>query len=88
MKKAFAIFAAMVMVIAFAAVAMAADVTGEVSKYEMGKTITVGAVTATISKDTKVDGIVKNGAKATMKYEGTAAKEIKVEGKKKAAGGY
>ncbi len=88
MKKVFAVFAAMVMVIAFAAVAMAADVTGDVTKYEMNKSITVGKVTATISKDTKVEGIVKVGAKVKMTYEGTAAKEIKVEGKKKAAGGY
>ena len=89
MKKVFAVFAAVLMLVAFASVAMAADVTGEVTKYEMNKSITVGAVTATISKDTKVEGVVKVGAKVKMSYEGTAAKEITVEGKKKkAAGGY
>lgn len=75
---------AMVAVLAFSVAAYAGMtmVSGEVTKYEVGKTIAVkdtqGLVHALeITKDTKVEGDVKVGAKVSVEAEGKTAQIVK-----------
>ncbi|HET8760179.1 MAG TPA: hypothetical protein VFN94_03875 [Nitrospiria bacterium] len=80
-KSVFAVAA--VVVFAAAAYAGMATVSGEVTKYEAGKTIVIkdakGATqTLEISKDTKVEGEVKMGAKVSVEADGSKAHSVKV----------
>ncbi len=74
---------AMAAVVVFAVAAYAAMmVSGEVIKYEAGKTIsvkdTMGMVHALeITKDTKVEGDIKVGAKVSVQAEGKTAQTVK-----------
>ena len=85
MKQGFKSVFAMAAVLVFAAAAYAGMtmVNGEVTKYEAGKTIAVkdakGATeTFEISKDTKVEGEVKAGAKVAVEADGKKAHSVKV----------
>jgi hypothetical protein len=74
---------AAVLVFAAAAYAGMATVSGEVTKYEAGKTIVIkdakGATqTLEISKDTKIEGEVKVGAKVSVDADGNKAHSVKV----------
>jgi hypothetical protein len=74
---------AAVLVFAVAAYAGMMTVSGEVTKYEAGKTIAVkdakGATqTLEITKDTKVEGEVKVGAKVSVEADGNKAHTVKV----------
>ena len=69
----------------FAAVAYAAmtTVNGEVTKYEIGKTISVkdftgNVVALEITKDTKVEGDVKVGSRVVIEADGKTVKSLKV----------
>ncbi len=80
MKNVCAIVA--VLVFTVAAHAAMTMVSGEVIKYEAGKTISVkdfeGKVVALeITKDTKVEGDVKVGAKVSVEAEGKTAHTVK-----------
>jgi hypothetical protein len=73
---------AAVVVFAVAAYAAMTMVSGEVIKYEAGKTIsvkdTLGTVHALeITKDTKVEGDIKVGAKVSVQAEGKTAQTVK-----------
>jgi hypothetical protein len=75
---------AMALVLVFSAASFAAMAmfSGEVIKYEVGKTISVkdpqGMVHALeITKDTKVEGDVKVGAKVSVEAEGKTAQSVK-----------
>lgn len=75
---------AMTLVLVFSAASYAAMamLSGEVIKYEAGKTISVkdpqGMVHALeITKDTKVEGDVKVGAKVSVEAEGKTAQSVK-----------
>ena len=75
---------AMAVVLAFSVVAYAGMtmVSGEVTKYEAGKTIAVkdtqGMVHALeITKDTKVEGDVRVGAKVSVEADGKTAQIVK-----------
>ncbi len=97
MKKAIALFAAVVMLVAFASVSFATStkapkgqITGDVTAFEAGKSITVKSkdaeVTADAVKKTKITGEVKVGSTVTMKF--TESSGVKVAKKivvKKAA---
>lgn len=79
-KSVFATAAALVFAVsAYAAMTM---VSGEVIKYEVGKTISVkdtqGMVYALeITKNTKVEGDVRVGAKVSVEAEGKTAQSVK-----------
>ncbi len=79
-KSACAIAAVVVFTVAaYAAMTM---VSGEVIKYEVGKTIsvkdTLGVVHALeITKDTKVEGDIRVGAKVAVEAEGKTAQTVK-----------
>lgn len=71
-------------VMAFAGFAYAAmtSMTGEVTKFEAGKSITVKDEKGKehrleITKDTKTEGEVKAGAKVTVHVDGMKAQDIK-----------
>lgn len=73
---------ALVLVFAAASYAGMAMLSGEVIKYEAGKTISVkdpqGMVHALeITKNTKVEGDVKVGAKVSVEAEGKTAQSVK-----------
>lgn len=74
--------AALVIVFAAASYAAMAMLSGEVIKYEAGKTISVkdlqGMVHALeITKNTKLEGDVKVGAKVSVEAEGKTAQSVK-----------
>jgi hypothetical protein len=84
MKQWFKSVCAVVAVLVFAAAAYAGmtSVSGEVAKYEAGKTISVKEAKGTvamfeIAKDTKVEGDVKVGAKVSVEAEGNKAHSVK-----------
>ena len=73
-------------VLVFAAVASAGmmSVSGEVTKYEAGKAISVkdslGMVHAMeITQETKVEGDVKVGAKVSVESDGKKARSVKAQ---------
>lgn len=73
---------ALVIVFTAASYAAMAMVSGEVIKYEAGKTISVkdpqGMVHALeITKSTKLEGDVKVGAKVSVEAEGKTAQSVK-----------
>jgi hypothetical protein len=75
----------LVPVLLVAAVSYAAMTTlnGEVTKYEIGKTISVKDVTGNvvaleITKDTKVEGDVKVGSQVVVEADGKKVKSLKV----------
>lgn len=73
---------AFVLVFAAASYAAMAMLSGEVIKYEVGKTISVkdtqGMVYALeITKDTKLEGDVKVGAKVSVEAEDKTAQSVK-----------
>jgi hypothetical protein len=73
---------AAVLVISVAAFAAMTMLSGEVIKYEAGKTIAVkdpqGMVHALeITKETKVEGDVRVGAKVSVEAEGKTAQSVK-----------
>lgn len=80
MKSACA--AAALLIVSVAAYAAMTMVSGEVIKYEAGKTISVkdtqGKVHALeITKDTKLEGEIKVGAKVAVEAEGKTAQTVK-----------
>lgn len=80
MKSVCAIIA--VFVFAVAAFAAMTLVSGEVIKYEMGKTISVkdvegNVIALEITKDTKVEGDVKVGARVSVEADGKTARSVK-----------
>ena len=85
MKQWMKMAVTMAMVVAFAGLAYA-GMTGEVTKYDAGKSITLKDdkgkdQTLQITKDTKVEGDVKVGSKVTVEADGTKAKSVKAAGK-------
>ena len=73
---------ALVLVFSVASYAAMAMLSGEVIKYEVGKTISVkdtqGMVHALeITKDTKMEGDVRVGAKVSVEAEGKTAQSVK-----------
>ncbi len=84
MKRWMNLAVTMAAVVAFVGFAYAAvaSMSGEVTKYEAAKSISMkdakGKVhTLQISKDTKVEGEVKVGTKVTVETEGKKAHSIK-----------
>lgn len=76
---------AAVLVFAVAASAAMMTVSGDVTKYEAGKTIVVkdsqGKMhTLEVGKDTKVEGDVKVGAKVSVEADGKKAHSVKASG--------
>ena len=84
MKRWINVAVAMAAVVAFVGFAYAAvaSMSGEVTKYDLGKSISMKDAkgkehTLHISKDTKVEGEIKIGAKVTVEAEGKNAQSIK-----------
>lgn len=82
MKQWMKMAVTMVVAVAFAGLAYAGMMTGEVTKYEAGKSITVKddkgkEQSLEITKDTKIEGEVKAGAKVSVEADGMKAKHVK-----------
>jgi hypothetical protein len=79
-KTVGALVAVLVFAVAYAAIL---TVSGEVIKYEVGKSISVRDLTGNvlaldITKDTKVEGDVKVGAQVSIEADGKKAQSVKV----------
>jgi hypothetical protein len=79
-KTVGAIVAVLVFAVAYAAIL---TVSGEVIKYEVGKSISVRDLTGNvlaldITKDTKVEGDVKVGVQVSIEADGKKAQSVKV----------
>ncbi len=80
-----------VLVFAVAYAATIATVSGEVTKYEVGKSISVKDLTGNvlaleITKDTKVEGDVKVGAQVSIEADGKKAQSVKAAAASPGAG--